>query len=273
MYRRRFNLRNHPLPKDARGDTFFTGTDGYNRLVRAFETLIEDCGLGVLTGMAGAGKTAAVRELCSRLPKPDHRVFYLCDTAVAPLDLYRMLAIELGVAPSHRRSQLWADIKQSILHLVDEQGVIPIIVIDEAQHLSDRFLIDLSGFLNFAFDSRDLFPMWLVGMPPLLGRLRMQQHAALAMRVAYHVHLDPLGHDELVALVRHGLDAAGATDKLISDPAMEILYRTSRGIPRVASKLLRAALREAHHKDQRFVDERVLEAAIEQIGIAVEAAS
>lgn len=273
MYQRRFNLRSHPLPKNAKGDTFFTQTEGYRRLERAFETMLDDCGLAVLDGIAGVGKTAAIRDLCGRLPKPDHRVFYLCDTAVAPLDLYRMMAIELGVAPSHRRSQLWANIKDAIVNLVDEQGVTPVIVIDEAQHLSDRFLIDLSGFLNFAFDSRDLFPLWLVGMPPLLSRLRMQQHAALAMRVAAHVHLDPLGRDDFIAFVRHGLEAAGATEKLVSDPAMEILCRTSRGIPRVASKLLRTALREAHYRDQRFVDERVLEAAIEQMGVAVEAAS
>lgn len=273
MYRRRFGLRTHPLPKDAGGPSFFAETKGLRRLEKSFETLLEDCGLGVLTGNGGAGKTAGIREQCSRLPKPDYRVFYLCDTAVAPLDLYRMMAVELGVSPSHRRSQLWADIKAALVRLVDEQNVTPVIVVDEAQHLSDRFLIDLSGFLNFAFDSRDLFPMWLVGMPPLLGRLRMQQHAALAMRVACHVHLDPLDHSELVALVRHGLEAAGANEKLLADPAMEILCKSSRGIPRIASRLLRAALREAHLREQRFVDEHVVTAAIEQVGLVVEAAS
>lgn len=273
MYLRRFSLKNHPLPKDAQGASFFTETQGFKRLEWAFDTLLDDCGLNILSAAPGLGKTASIRELCSRLPKPDYRVFYLCDTAVAPLDLYRMLAVDLGVRASHRRSQLWADIKSEIMKLVDEQGVTPVLVLDEAQHLTDRFLIDLSGFLNFAFDSRDLFPMWLVGMPQILGRLRMQQHAALAMRVGSHVHLDALGHDELVALVRHGLEAAGAKEKLIADPAMELLVRTSRGIPRIASKLLRAALREAHRRDQRFVDERALEAAIELVGLAVEAAS
>jgi nucleoside-diphosphate-sugar epimerase len=46
-------------------------------------------------------------------------------------------------------------------------------------HLSDRFLSDLSGFLNFAFDSRDLLTLWLVGLPQLNRNLRMHQHAAL----------------------------------------------------------------------------------------------
>jgi len=273
MYRKRFGLRGHPLPKDAVGATFFTDTPGYTRLERDFHTLLEDRGLGVLTAAAGVGKTAAIRNLCAALPRPDHRVLYVCDTAVAPLDLYRTLASELGVTPSHRRSQLWTDIKNALVHLVDEQGALPILVVDEAQHLSDRFLIDLSGFLNFAFDSRDLFPLWLVGMPALAGHLRMQQHAALAMRVAVHVHLEPLDRDDFVAMIAHGLSAVGAKDKLLSDTALELLFRTSRGLPRVASRLLRTALRESHRREQSFVDDHALEAAIEQVGIAVAVAT
>ena len=269
MYRKRFGLRGHPLPKDAQGKTFFTETSGYRRLSRAFAEILEDRGLAALTGVAGVGKTVALRSLCLSLPNPDHRVIYLCDTAVAPLDMYRMLAIELGVRPSHRRSQLWADIKKAMLNMVDEQGVLPVVVLDEAQHLSDRFLVDLSGFLNFAFDSRDIFPVWLIGLPRLSAHLRMQQHSALAMRVAVHVHIEPPGRDEFVAMVLHGLAAVGAKEKLLSDPALEMLWRASHGLPRLASKLLRAALREAHHRDQSFVDEHVIKAAIDQMGMAV----
>lgn len=273
MYRKRFGLRGHPLPKDAQGPTLFIETDGYRRLEREFRTLLDDRGLGVLTAAAGVGKTAAIRNLCATLPRPDHRVLYVCDTTVAPLDLYRTLALELGVAPSHRRSQLWMDIKKALVHLVDEQATVPVLIIDEAQHLSDHFLADLSGFLNFAFDSRDLFPMWLVGMPALATHLSMQLHAALTMRVGVHVHLDPLAREDFVAMVAHGLSAVGAKDKLLSDPALEMLFRASHGIPRAASRLLRTALREAHRRDQGFVDEHVVEAAIELMGVAIVAAS
>ena len=195
-------------------------------------------------------------------------VLYLCDTTVSPLDLYRTLALELGVTPSHRRGQLWTDIKKTLLHMVDERHTLPLLVIDEAHHLSDRFLIDLSGFLNFAFDSRDLMAVWLVGLSPLTRTLRMNQHAPLAMRVAAHVHLEPLDRDDFAALLEHGLLAVGASSNLLSDPASEMLFRASRGIPRVASKLLRAALRIAHDRDHNFVDEHTAELAIEHMAFA-----
>jgi len=225
-------------------------------------------GLGVLTAEPGVGKTAAMRNLCAQLPQPDYLVLYLCDTAVAPLDLYRTLAVELGVKPSHRRAQLWCDIKRALVHMVDEKAVTPVVILDEAQHLSDAFLADLSGFLNFAFDSRDLLTLWLVGLSPLAGRLRMQQHAALAMRIAAHVHLEPLGRDHFAALIDHGLRAAGSQSKLLSDPALEMLFRASRGVPRLAGRLLRSALRLAHERDQSFVDEHILEAAADEATLA-----
>lgn len=268
MYRKRFGFTGHPLPKDARASTFCTQLPGYQRLVAAFTQLLDDRGLAVLTGDAGVGKTAAIRNLCHPLPSPDHRVLYLCDTAVSPLDLYRTLALELGVTPSHRRAQLWTDIKRTLLHMVDERATLPVLILDEAQHLSDSFLVDLSGFLNFAFDSRDLMAVWLVGLSPLLRTLRMQQHAPLAMRVAAHVHLEPLGRDDFAALLDHGLKAAGATSNLLSDPAREMLFRSSRGIPRLASTLLRAALRTAHERDMSFIDEHTIEHAVEHMAFA-----
>ena len=264
MYRKRFGLTGHPLPKDALGKTFCELTPGYDRLRRVFQRLIDDPGLGVLTAEAGVGKTAALRNLCARLPRPDYRVLYLCDTAVSPLDLYRTLAQELGIRPSHRRAQLWTDIKKALLHMHDEQHCAPVVVLDEAQHLSDRFLVDLSGFLNVAFDSRDVLTFWLIGLPPLRRHLEMQQHAPLAMRVAAQVHLEPFtDRDAFAAFVNHGLKAVGAGEKILADPAMELLLRASRGLPRAASKILRAALILAHEREQSFVDEHILEEALD----------
>jgi type II secretory pathway predicted ATPase ExeA len=107
--------------------------------------------------------------------------------------------------------------------------------------------------------------MWLVGLPELMRRLQMQQHTPLAMRVSAQAHLEAWTDREAFAgLIQHGLEAAGASSKLLSDPSLELLHKASRGLPRAASKLLRAALWLAHERDQTFVDEHVMEAAIEE---------
>src|ERR671923_218518 len=264
MYRQRFGLTGLPLLKDAQGKTFFEKSPGFKKLERAFRQLIDDPGVGVLTADAGVGKTAAMRHLCAQLPKPDYLILYLCDTAVAPLDLYRTLAMELGLRPSHPRAELWATIKNTLVHVVDERGIAPVVILDEAQQLSDAFLLDLSGFLNFAFDSRDLVTLWLVGLPGLVRHLRLQQHAPLAMRIVHHIHLDALDREVFGGLVDHAFKAAGATQTILADSARELLFRASRGIPRVAAHLLRAALYEAHVRNQTFIDDHTMETAIEQ---------
>lgn len=263
--KRQFGIHGYPFPKDAKGKTFFDKSPSYCRLDRHFTRLVEEPGLGVVTAEPGVGKTAAMRNLCTKLPQPDYPIIYLCDTAIAPVDLYRSLAIELGVHPAHRRAQLWAELKKALLHLVDERGNHPIIVLDEAQHLSDAFLLDLGGFLNFAFDSRDLFTVWLVGLPPLARRLHLLKHDALRSRVAVELRLEPLERDSFLLALEHGFKAAGATTKMISDQAAEMLFRSSRGVLRVASRVLSAALHLAQEHAQNFLDESIMQIAIEEV--------
>ncbi|MGH7822226.1 MAG: ExeA family protein [Candidatus Binatia bacterium] len=266
MYRQRFGLTGHPFPKNATQKTFFTEHDGYKKLERGFQMLCEEPGLGLLTAEPGAGKTAAIRNLTQGLPRPQYRVLYLCDTAIGPLDLYRTLALELGLRPAHRRATLWRELKGRLEQMVDERAERPILILDEAQHLSDSFLADFSGFLNFAFDSRDLFTTWLVAMPQLRARLKLQTHAALQTRILVSVHLEAFGsRDVFGAFLAHGLSAVGAKGTILADSAREFLFRASRGLPRQASKIVRRALRIAHEREQSFVDDAVMEAAVAEV--------
>jgi len=268
MYRQRFGLTGHPFPQDARGKTFFE-TPEYKKLARRFQLLAAEPGIGVLTADSGVGKTAAIRNLCTGLPRPDHKVCYLCDTATSPLELYRQLARELGLAPCYRRGQLWHELKKTLVQMVDEHGIRPLVIIDEAQHLSERFLGDLSGFVNFQMDSRSLLTLWLVGQPQLRSVVRMKHHASLASRITTAVHLEPISDRKVFAkFLTHGLKAAGASSNLFADSVVELLFRSSRGVPRVVSRLVREALMLAHEQDKNFVDDAVLEAVLDEEELA-----
>jgi type II secretory pathway predicted ATPase ExeA len=107
--------------------------------------------------------------------------------------------------------------------------------------------------------------LWLVGLPELLRRLGMLQLASLRMMVTAELHLEPFDREAFAALVDHALKAAGATNNLLSDPARELLFRSSRGVPRIASKLLRSALARAHERDQSFVDDHTIEAVLDDV--------
>jgi len=264
-YRKRFGLAHDPLPRDAVGKSFYDADERYAKLRRTFSYLATVPGLGMLTGDAGSGKTAALRNLCDDLPEPEYRVVYICDTSVTPAAVYRNLAVALGLKPARHRDALWRQLKLTIEHLVDVEAVIPILVIDEAQHLPDSFFLDLAGFLNRNFDRRELLTMWLVGLPSLAPRLGMRQHAALASRLVSTNVMPPRGREDFMAMVEHGLRVAGAKTKLVSEQAMEILWRVSHGLPRQASRLLRVSLMLAHERDQSFIDDHVMRDACEEL--------
>lgn len=86
-----------------------------------------------------------------------------------------------------------------------------------------------------------MLPLWLVGQPPLVKRLHQQQHDALRTRIAVEMRLEALDRQTFGAAVEHAFKAADATQSVLSDPAVELLFRASRGVLRVAAKILRVA--------------------------------
>jgi type II secretory pathway predicted ATPase ExeA len=145
MYRQHFGLKAAPLDKGA---TELWDDGDLVRLNERFQWLLQSPGLGLLTGEAGVGKTAALRRLTSALNPHRYQVIYLAETDFGRTDLYRSLALALGIEPAYRRAQLWRDLKARILALVDGKNLMPIWIIDEAQNLPAEFFRDFPAFLT-----------------------------------------------------------------------------------------------------------------------------
>ena len=112
-------------------------------------------------------------------------------------------------------------------------------IIDEAQNLPAEFFRDFPAFLNFAFDSRDLISVWLIGHPALAQTLDRAPYAALASRIQVRVALKPVVERERFGqLVAHALKSAGCQHTLLADSGMELLRQASKGLPRQAGRIL-----------------------------------
>jgi type II secretory pathway predicted ATPase ExeA len=261
MYRQHFGLTHSPLGKQ----TPQLWDDGQlSVLQQRFAWLLESPGIGLLTGEAGVGKTAALRSLTATLNPHRYQVIYLAETDFGRLDLYRNLAVALGLEPVFRRAQLWRDIKARITELVDSKNILPLWIIDEAQNLPTEFFRDFPAFLNFAFDSRDLMSVWLVGHPVLAHTLDRAPYAPLASRIQLRVQLTPiLERERFAALIQHALKQAGCTHTLLSDSGLEILRQASQGKPRQAGLLLKTAMQLAVPKALNHLPDELLQEAIE----------
>ncbi len=263
MYREHFGLRHAPLGKD----TSELWDDGALGLLRErFQWLLHSPGLGLLTGEAGVGKTAALRHLVCAVNPHRYQVIYLSETDFGRLDLYRSLALALGIDPPHRRAALWRELKARILDLADNKQLLPVWAIDEAQNLPPEFFRDFPAFLNFAFDSRDLLTVWLIGHPQLAQTLQRAPYAALASRIQVRVHLKPvLERERFAQLIQHALKAAGCAHTLLADSGLELLRQSSQGLPRHAGRILQCALQMAAVKKLNHLPDDLLQQAITEL--------
>ncbi|MCU7968489.1 MAG: ATP-binding protein [gamma proteobacterium symbiont of Bathyaustriella thionipta] len=261
MYRRHFGLTHCPLSKQTK--TLWD--DGIlDALNQRFNWLLESPGVGLLTGEPGVGKTAWVRQLTQALNPHRYQVIYLAETDFGRLDIYRQLALEFGLEPAYRRANLWRQIKEHIVQMVETKSILPVWIIDESHNLPVEFFKDFPAFLNFAFDSKDLMTVWFLGHSQLETILNRAPYAALSSRIQMKEKLEPVFEQARFSqLIEQGFKDAGATQQLISDPGIELLRMASKGKPRIASQLIQNALQLATEKKINHLPDDVILEAIE----------
>jgi len=263
MYLQHFGLLHPPLGKELT-EPWDDGTLAL--LTERFNWLLQSPGVGLITGEPGVGKTSALRNLTRTLNPHRYLVIYQAETDFGRIDIYRGLARALGVEPSYRRAQLWRDIKERIHELVDSKQVMPVWIIDEAQNLPPEFFRDFPAFLNFAFDSRDMLSVWLVGHPALAQTLERAPYAALHSRIQVRIQIKPVVERErFVQLIQHSLKSAGSQHTLLADSGMVLLRLASKGLPRQAGRILRTAMRLAVPKGLNHLPDEILQQAIGEL--------
>lgn len=261
MYRQHFGLTQAPLGKQG-GELYDGGQLAV--LKERFDWLLQTPGVGLLTGLPGVGKTAALRALTTALNPHRYLPIYLAETDFGRLDIYRSLALAIGLEPPHRRAALWRELKARLVELVDQKRLLPVWIIDEAQNLPNDFFRDFPAFLNFAFDSRDLMTVWLLGHPWLAKTLDRALYEPMASRIQVRMQLDPFDQRERFhALIEHALAQAGCTQRLLSDSGLEMLRQASGGKPRHAGQVLRTAMKLAVPKGLNHLPDDLIQAAIE----------
>ncbi|MDQ6950611.1 MAG: ATP-binding protein [Mariprofundales bacterium] len=263
MYKQHFGLTHAPFNKAAAA----LWDDGaITHLQEQFQWLLDSPGVGLLTGEPGVGKTAALRIVTVPLNPHRYQVIYTAETDFGRLDIYRHLALALGLEPAYRRATLWRDIKAHITQMVEARQMLPVWIIDEAQNLPQEFFRDFPAFLNFAFDSKDLMTVWLVGHPILAHTLSRAPHAALASRIQTRIQLKPVvERDRFANMVEHAMLQTGCQQRLFTDSGLEILRQASQGLPRYVGRILTTAMRMAVPKGLSHLPDDLLQEAIESL--------
>jgi len=203
-------------------------------------------GIVVLTGDIGTGKTTLCRSFLERL---DAKCFtsLLLNPFLSVEELLQETLLDFGVVSRNavRSGRLSAASREDLVRTLREflASLIPIggsgvLIIDEAQHLSPAVLEELRVLADLETNSRKLLQIVLVGQLNLLDVLKSPDLARLNQAITTRAMLRPLTRDDVRAYIDHRLSVAHGSSSVTFDAAaVEAIYSTSQGVPRVINLL------------------------------------
>lgn len=242
MYEDFFGLQRRPFSKTPDPAFLYRGRKHAEALTR-LQFACEERELMILTGEIGAGKTTLTRALVDELDEDTYRVVLVINPRLSPLLLLQTLAERLEVVNPPRQRNRLLEAVQGRLFELDQEGITPVLIIDEAQMLPGKAVFDeLRLLTNFQLDDRNLIAVLLVGQPELNKRLTHTSYRALQQRVGIRYHLEALDQGEVREYVDFRTRIAGRAMPIFTDDAVDTLYRFSGGIPRVINNLAGNAL-------------------------------
>jgi MSHA biogenesis protein MshM len=261
-----FGLREMPFGITPDTHFFFAGRASQEALNTLLVAISNGEGFVKVTGEVGTGKTLLCRKLLASL-QPRYVSAYIPNPSFGPKSLLIALADELALPlepdladiEPHR---LLRAVTRALLDTA-RQGKRVVLCMDESQSMSLETLEALRLLTNVETEKMKLLQVVLFGQPELDARLASAAVRQLRQRIIFEHRLQGLGKDEVGAYVTHRLVVAGYSGAaLVSDGALSVLHRASRGVPRLVNILLHKAMLLAYGEGARAVRASHVRAAI-----------
>jgi general secretion pathway protein A len=211
-------------------------------------------GFLVLTGEAGTGKTTLLNQLLDWLHRRNRSSAYVFHTLLDPTELLQFIVRDFGLPSSTAHKGDLVNSLYTWLLARNAAGDLPVLILDEAQALPQQTLDELRLLLNLETPRGKLLQIILAGQPELDEKLRMPALRQLRQRVMFHSRIPLLNQQETAAYISCRLAAAGGVDRsLFSPDALEAIFVSSRGIPRVVNLLSEHGLISAYAEQKHVV--------------------
>jgi general secretion pathway protein A len=237
--------------------------EAYNHLMYG---LRERKGFVQLTGEVGAGKTTLCRAMLEQLDPHQYATALILNPVMSAEELIKAIGIEYGLPVSGLdRLDTIAVINEFLLQQV-ERGKDTVLIIDEAQDLTDELLEQVRLLSNLETDDRKLLQIVLMGQPELRDRLNNPRLRQLRQRITVRYHLPPLTRAEVNQYVQHRLHVSGGNGvPYFTRPALWRVYRYTQGIPRLVNAVCDKALLAGFAAQREKIDFRIVSRAVREL--------
>jgi len=266
MYRKYFGIRKAPFSIAPDPRYLYMSAQHREALAHLLYGIRIDGGFVLLTGEVGTGKTTICRCLLERLPKSCDIAFVI-NPKLSSAELLATICDEFGIKyPKTKVSmKLLVDRINEFLLQAHANRRKAVLIIDEAQNLSDEVLEQIRLLTNLETNERKLLQIILIGQPELRERLARPELRQLAQRIVARFHLSPLSREDLGPYVNHRLWVAGLRTELFSTGAIKRLYAYSGGIPRIVNAICDRALLGAFVQEKKSIEAKTLATAAREV--------
>lgn len=265
MYRKHFNLEQLPF-RNTPDPRFYFQTEKHQEAMANLLYAVEQRrGFVMLTGEIGSGKTLVTHLLLQQIES--HALVALVrNTHLNSTQLIRLICDEFSVRVGENsdKASMLLSLNQFLVQQLSEDRLV-VVIIDEAQNLSDRVLEELRMLSNLETSTDKLIQIVLVGQPELRDKVSQPQLEQLRTRIALSYHLESLTPAEVRAYIEHRLHVAGPHHRVqFTDEAINKIARFSRGTPRVVNGICDNALLYGFTANKHLIDETLVEKVIRQ---------
>ncbi len=225
----------------------------------------EHAGFTLLTGEVGSGKTTLVRDIINKVSN-DTTLSMIFNTRVESQQLVGMINEDFGLnVDGKNKVQLLSDLNDFLLAECSA-GRQPIIIIDEAQNLTEDSLEEIRLLSNLEADNFKLVQIILVGQPELKQLIAKPSLRQLRQRISISCHLNPLNLEETQEYILHRLGTVGNRDCVsFKEGTFEKIYRFSDGIPRLINLICDFLLLSAFVEETKEISIDLVEDAVNEL--------
>ena len=266
MYQEYFGLNEAPF-SIAPNPQYLYMSDRYREALAHLLYGVENDGGGftLLTGEVGTGKTTICRCMLAQLPEEVDTAFIIHPKLSAD-ELLASTCDDLGIDyPASATTRVLVDRLNKHLVNTIENGRRTLLIIDEAQNLSEEVLEQLRLLTNLETNQRKLLQIILLGQPELMELLSRKALRQLSQRITARYHLEALNRKEIKAYIAHRLSVAGARGNFFKPAAMRRVYHLSKGIPRVINLICDRALLGAFTENKALVTPAIVNKAASEV--------
>jgi type II secretory pathway predicted ATPase ExeA len=247
-YLQRWGLRGDPFKLELQSIDMFVPVQEDD--LRKLKWVLTQGKLGVLTGGLGTGKTtlceflvASLREEGLSAPDPSRSIVpvFIHGAAYKSMDeVLRAIMLALEMDTEKDRASMF-----EILRRWPREHPERLVIVVDDIHESRVNVKDIGEFLRVLVDIPNV--TILINGEPKRIELFLEKVPALRDRVQVRVEIKPMSRENLRKLLDLRLKSAGCDDGsvLLTEKGFEMVYRASKGVPRLALKLASNAMRYA----------------------------